>query len=303
MDNPVPVLSSSEEVLFKTCRLAHHFKHDLGVSPIVTAQKLSVGIGIHAGIEPYYRGGGKADMEAAVRTWAEERWAEFVQAGLQEDNVTRMAFSTDVDLVLAVVLGYPDWIESEGLDDGYETVSVEDKWYVEMPGAGCQMPVKLDLLQRHTSSGRLRIVDLKSRATFTSDISPYYISEQNANYQLAVLARYEERPMEMAYRELRKIIPSNRSKPPYYREILVPLLQEELVYRAEEYARVAADRFDPERLIYANPSGCCATWKGGDFRVPCRLVHQGHTPEEAIELSGGYSRTDPYARYEDGDES
>jgi RecB family exonuclease len=295
-----PVFSSSEELAFKTCRLAHYFAYVLGYAPKLTNSKLSVGIAVHAALEVFYLGGGLADMEARVDRYAAERWEEIAAAGLKDDTETHLHYLNDTALVKAMVLGYPDWAAEEGVDEGWKVEAVEDSWLMEVPGAPCLMPVKLDLLQRHESTGELRVVDFKTAKAFKTSTTPYLLSEQNGNYQLSVTARYGERPTQLAYRELRKIVPSNRSKPPYYREVPVMLTAEELVARAEEYVRVATERFsDP--VVYANPSACCGSWKD-DWAAPCLLVHQGHDPEEALELTGAFQVTDPYKRYEEDEE-
>lgn len=294
----LPLFSSSEEYAFKQCRLAHHFRYDLGYTPVITDRKLAVGTGVHIALEVRYRGGDLDAQLAAVETWTEERWAELEAAGRVEDNEYRLLWIKDRDLVKHMVIGYDRWVSEEGIDDGYETVAVEEKWYIEVPGAPCVMPVKLDLLQRHTESGRLRIVDFKTRDKFYTDTTSYVMAEQNGNYQLAVFAMFGERPTELAYRELRKMTPETnpRSSPPYFREVLVPLTAEEMVKRAEDYVATALDRFDPERRIYPNPASCCGSWKA-DYRAPCQAVRMGEDPATALELNPGFTQTDSYARY------
>ena len=74
------------------------------------------------------------------------------------------------------------------------------------------------------------------------------------------------------------------------------LTKEEMLYRAEQFAQAANEANDPQRRIYANPGGCCGTWKQ-DWAGPCQRVHMGMTPEEALLDSPGYAPKDPYARY------
>ena len=299
-DLDLPVMSSSEETALKNCPLAHHFAYDLRYKPIVTGQKLSVGIGYHEGLEAYYRGGSLDDMLAAVDAWAEERWQEFVSAGIDDQTAARLQWSVDRDLVRAMVTGYPDWVTEEGLDDGYRVEAVEESWYIEVPGADTILPVKLDLLLRNERTGKLLVVDHKTRAQFYSDLTSYQLAEQNGNYQLAVFAQYDERPDALAYREARKIVPSGRTKPPYYREVRVLLTPEEMLYRVEEYQKMAALKANPDRPIYANPGSCCGSWKA-EWKAACLLVHQGYSPEEAVKLAGKYEQRDPYERYDESE--
>ena len=259
-----------------------------------------MGIGYHEAMEVYYKGGSEADIVERLTEWAEERWGELEKAGKQNEADVRVEFIQDRDLITDMALRYVDWALEEGLDEGYETVEVEESHYVQVPGAPCLLPVKFDLLQRNIDTGRLRIVDFKTRGQFYHDTTSYELSEQNGNYQLGVYALYGERPTELQYREARKMSPTlnPRSKPPYFRSVNVPLLREEMLHRAKEYARVANERFDPDHAIYSNPSGCCGSWKN-DWRQPCRLVSMGESPEEALEHSPDFAPKSPYERYEE----
>lgn len=297
----LPAFSTSEEAAFKTCRLAHHFAYDLGYAPVVTNRKLSVGIGVHRGLEVYYRGGTREAVEDALAAFSEERWSELVAAGIEDDPVARVEFIKDRDLLPAMVFGYIEWVSVEGLDEGYETFSVEETALIDIPGAPCRLPVKMDLVQRHAATGTLRVVDFKTRASFYSDTTGYQLSEQNGNYSLAVMALYGERPTEFVYRELRKQAPTANSKPPYFREVRVRLTPEALVKRAEDYIATAKERFDPDRAIYANPGACCGSWKN-DWQGPCLKVAEGMSHIEALETSSKYALRDPYARYDDPQE-
>lgn len=291
-------MSSSEEVAFKNCRLAHLFEYDLGYRPKFTNDKLSLGISYHEALEVYYNGGTLDEIVERLGELADARWEEIQAAGLMDDASVRVQFITDRDLVKAMVLGYVDWARDEGIDDDWDLVSVEEKIYVEVPGAATILPMKLDLVQRNKRTGRLRIVDHKTRKSFVSDTTSYQLGEQNGNYMLGIFAKYGEVPTEAVYREARKIVPSNRSKPPYFREVTINLTIEEMKTRAEEYARVSQERANPERAIYANVGSCCGSWKN-DWQQPCSLVHHGYDPLEALEASDKFAPADAYARYEE----
>ena len=291
----LPIFSTSEELSFKNCRLGHHFEYGLGYRPVFTNRKLSVGIGVHVGLEAYYLDN---PIQQAIDQWVDERWEEIVAAGLQDDDLTKLTYSQDRDLVVALVDGYAGWVTEEGLDDGHEVVEIEQTHYIHLPGWEWVLPIKLDLLQRNTYTGRLRVVDFKTRDKFYTDTASYQLSEQNGNYQLGVFAVYEERPSELQYRELRKVIPNNRTKPPYFRAIPIRLTQEEMVTRLNEYETTAKERFNPDRVIYSNPSACCGSWKN-DWQAPCLLVHQGYQPESAIDSLPRYAKKSPYDRYQE----
>lgn len=300
--NGLPIFSSSEEVAYKTCKLAHHFEYVLGYRPRTTNRKLSVGITVHAGMELLYKGGSDAEIEALLKTLADERWAE-LEAGYSEVPAeVRMDFIKDRDMVIAMVLGYRGWIAETGLDDDYTTEAIEEHHYIEVPGAPCVLPIKLDLLQRNKRSGKLRIVDFKTAASFSNDTTKYQLSEQNGNYQLGIFALYGERPTELAYRELRKIKPSPRSKPPYYREVRVRLTSNEMKHRLKEYLATANERFGGRTnyIVVSNPSACCGSWKS-DWQAPCLKVHEGYDPLTALENSPNYHKEDTYARYDEED--
>lgn len=294
----LPKMSSSEETSYKNCKLAHHFEYDLGYRPVVTAWNLSTGIGYHEVMEAYYRGFTMRTLNRRIKTWSEERWAEYetlMGKGKVSDEA-RKDFEKQVALVKAMVKGYIAWVKETGIDDDWETVSVEEKLFVQLDGAATVLPMKLDLIQRNVRTERLRMADHKTRASFATDMTAYQLSEQHANYALGVYAAYGEWPTEMAYREARKIVPSKRSKPPYFREVIINITQAEAIARAKEYVAVSNERANPDRAIYANPFSCCGSWKN-DWRVPCLKVHAGATPLDALESSDRFSLQDPYARY------
>jgi len=294
--------STSEEQCYANCRLAHYFQYEAGYAPAITNRKLSNGIIAHIGHEWLYR---EAPMDVVLghmQDAIDKREAELKAAspkGVIPAELV-MDFVKDSALVKAMIRDYPAWLKASGVDDGYETVSVEEALEVQFPNTPYIFRGKLDLLQRHKTTGRLRVVDFKTRDKFYKDTMPYQLSEQNGNYQLAVTAVYGERPTELAYREARKMNPETnpRSKPPYYQQIPIRLTKEEMLYRAKQFAETANEAKDPERRIYANPGSCCGSWKN-DWQGPCQLVHQGLTPEQALLESPNYKPKDPYARYKE----
>jgi hypothetical protein len=159
----------------------------------------------------------------------------------------------------------------------------------------------MDLVQRSKKTGRLRVVDFKTARSIPIDMTGYFMAEQNGNYQLACMAVWGERPTELAYRFARKIVPSKRTKPPYFAEKVIHLTKEELRQRVEIFRTVSEERFDPERAIYPQPENCCGSWKN-DWRRPCMLVHAGVDPKTALEESPGYVLADAYQRYDDLEE-
>jgi RecB family exonuclease len=297
--------STSEEQCLVNCRLAHTFQYELGYAPAVTNSKLSLGIIYHKGFEAIYLEHTDAEVQAIVDAAIAERRAELTAAAPKGQVAADIAaeFIKDSALVKAMVADYRPWVKASGVDVGWSTVSVEEKLEVQFPGTPVLFRGKLDLLQRSDHTGRLRVVDAKTRAQFYQDTLPYQLSEQNGNYQLAVMAVYGERPTEMAYREARKMNPKTnpKSKPPYYREVAIRLTKEEMLYRAAQFAKAANIAKDPDRDIYANPGACCGSWKN-DWSGPCQLVHQGRSPQEALEESPMYQPKDPYLRYEEEDE-
>ena len=296
--------STSEEQAFVNCRLSHYFKYKLGYGPKVTNSKLSLGTIYHIGFEYIYKEYPMAEVLKKVDEAIAERKAEIAAAypkGKVPADVV-LEFKKDSELVKAMVEDYKPWALAAGVDDGYETVAVEQPLVVKFPGTDVLFRGKLDLLQRNTQTERLRIVDAKTRSNLTKDTYSYILSEQNGNYQLMVLAEYGERPTELEYREARKMNPKTnpRSKPPYYAAIPIRLTKEEMVKRAADAATVAnlaKSNYD----LYCNPSACCGSWKN-DWRQPCTLVKQGMEPLQALQESSMFEPQDPDARYAQEDE-
>ncbi len=297
--------STSEEQAFVNCRLAHQFKYDLGYGPRITNGKLSLGTIFHVGFEWIYKEYADVDVMKMVNLAIDERRTELEEGSGPKGVPAELAaeFVKDSALVRAMVADYRPWAIKAGVDVGWETVSVEEALVVKFPGTPVLFRGKLDLLQRSTAAGTLRVVDAKTRKTFYTDTLPYQLSEQNGNYQLAVMAVYDERPTEMVYREARKMNPTTnpRSKPPYYREVAIRLTKEEMIYRAAQFAKTANEAKNPDREVYANPSACCGSWKN-DWSGPCQLVHQGCDPLAALEQSPQFQPKDPDERYNKEDD-
>ncbi len=291
----LPRMSSSEEITFKTCRLAHEFGYVQAYAPVVTNQKLSIGIGLHECLEAVYL---NLPWLVVFEKWATERWEELVAGGIADRAEVRMQFVKDKAMVIHLVQGYIEWAAVNGIDLGWSVVEVEAKHYIDV-GAATLLPMKFDLLLRHDETGVLKLVDFKTAAGFSADAyTTFQLAEQTLNYAMGVFALYGQIP-EVEYRQLRKVNRDNaNSKPPYFREVNITVTKAEIVERQAEYRRVAEERMDPELRVYSNPSACCGSWKN-DWQGPCLLVHQGFTPLEALEASPKYAPKDPYERYED----
>lgn len=300
MTDQLPRFSASEERAFKTCRLAHYFEYELGYRLKLPNRKLSNGIIFHLGVGAHYEGHSDAEVRRLIEDESDKRWAEINAANAEMPNYAEAlaTFQKDREMLLVMVQGYIDWIHQTGLDDQYETVETEVAHEVVIPGAVATIPVRMDLVQRNKVSGRLRLVDFKTARSIPNDLTGYMMSEQNGNYQLATLAVFNELPTEMAYRFARKIIPSGRTKPPYFAERRIHLTKKELLKRIEIFKAVSADRFDPNREIYPQPDNCCGSWKH-DWQKPCLRVHGGADPLTALQDSPGYEPSDAYARYHD----
>lgn len=295
--NPARRFSTSEEKAWKTCRLAHLFKYGLRFSPTFTNRKLSLGTIVHKGLEAYYLGFSAEDLGGGMSLLNAERWEEIVEAGLADDEKVKKDFAKDTIMAVEMVFNYIKWVTEEGLDDDYETVGTEVTGSINIPGFDLAvLPVKMDLIQRNLRTERLRIIDFKTAAQFSTNMLAYQMGEQTGNYNLGVFAMYDEFATEFSYRELRKIVPSARSKPPYFRHLDFVMLKEEMATRLEDWKAAATEALNPDRAIYPSPANCCGSWMN-DWQVPCLKVYGGMDPLEALEDSDGFAPRDPYERY------
>lgn len=291
-----PILSTTEEKTFKQCRLAHHFGYTLGYSKAVAGRKLRLGIGVHKGLETLYRGGDVEDALAEMEKEFNEQYHSIIENPLLRDYGEALGFfEIDTEMAYAMVEGYPEWAEETGIDKGWETIGVEEAALIEIPGAYHDLPVRFDLAQRNMRTGEIRIRDFKTAKIIPHDFTGYQLSEQNGNYSLAALAMYGELPREFSYVFLKKVVPSARTKPPYYHEKIIVRSELELEFRVEEFKRVSKEIHDGYQIISA-PDNCCGSWKN-DWASPCMLVHAGIDPEEALELTPGYVKKHANERY------
>jgi len=293
-----PLLSSTEERAFKTCRLQHHMQYGLGFERSLPNRKLTLGINVHRGLEAYYNGGSVTDMVNAMREEANAQWAAIV-ANPHDAHFAEASsqFEKDFELAEQMIMHYPTWAIETGIDDGWETIGVEAVGIIEIEGAAHDLPVRLDHVQRNTRNGELRVRDFKTAKYLPNDMTGYQLSEQNGNYCIASMAIWGEIPASFSYVFLRKQAPTARSKPPYYREDIIVRSKDELQKRVADFTAIS-NEIAEGYTVYASPDNCCGSWKN-DWKAPCLLVHAGTDATEALEMTPGFERKYAYDRYED----
>lgn len=275
--------------------------YGLGYSRNVAGRKLRTGIAVHRGLEAIYRGDTIEAALVVVQAELEDQYKTIIANPFLRDYGEALGFfEKDTEMALAMVAGYPAWATEEGIDDGWETVSVEESARIEIPGAYHDLPVRLDLAQRSIRTGELRVRDFKTARGIPKDFTGYQLSEQNGNYCLASLAIWEEQPVEFSYVFLRKVIPSGRTKPPYYHEEIIVRSAGELRKRVQGFIDVSTEIHEGYRPIAA-PDNCCGSWKN-EWATPCVMIHSGIDIEEALELSPGYEPKHANERYADLEE-
>lgn len=295
-------ISNSEMRAFQTCRrkwaLTYHWRwqpREESTSPVGVAP---LGTRVHLALEALY-GHDLDPLEALAWLYGDEarRRPEFAGELAKEHDWAR-----------AMVEGYVQWVEDEGIDVNLETIDVERNLSARLQtGQGeAILRARLDRLVRRRSDDALLLVDYKTVGSL-SKADLLVLDQQMRFYSmLLALVSPEHRVDGALYTMLKRSKRTVRAAPPFYQQVPVSYNRHDL---NAAYQRVVAvvqeilathrklDARDDHHLVaYPNPGDHCS-W-GCPFTQVCPLMDDGSRWEAA--LAAGFTRGDPYAYYERG---
>lgn len=268
----------------------------------------SIGTRIHLALEGLYTR--EENPVEILKDIYDHDVQELRAAGRSEEDIALVV--KEYDLSHAMITGYLDWVQEEGIDDGLELVAAEDVIEVDSNIDGVTLRGKLDQRWVRKSDGARLFRDFKTVGDLTTPVKILPMDEQMKMYQLLeYLQSIQSTGGEPQWRTdgglytmLRKVKRTATAKPPFYGQIEVHHNVEEIrnmwlrvakVLEEIVDARTALDSgADHHYVVPPRPSRDC-TWKC-DFFPVCNMADDGSDLEGVIDAY--YEHLDPHERYQ-----
>lgn len=308
---PSTVMSNSQLRTWKRCRRKYWLTYVRKLQPhwyeFTGARRL--GTRVHLALEVFYSPGTPPAARLGLALAALD--------GLRDEELEELAGDpdrqTDVlkehDLAVAMVEGYAQWVEEEGVDTDIEPIATEQLVRAPSPVEGVELIGKLDLLFRRISTGVVGFLDFKTVGDLQSPLKTLGMDEQFRMYALMqrLIAAHDthNHVRSQLYRMLKKSKRTARAKPPFFAEYEVYISDAELRAMWDRLYGEITDILEFERridaaphqhrmLAYPNPTNDCS-WDC-DFHGVCPLFDDDHADPEHV-LAMTYVVGDPHAHY------
>lgn len=300
-------ISNSEIQTFKRCRRKWYLSYylRLGTRPENSSMAgvMHLGTRVHYALEAKY-GHGKDPLKYEQEIYERDRLI-VVDRG---DERELKDFDGDHAYAQRMIEGYLQWIEEEGVDDGYEVIGAEQEVRVPSGIPGVDLRGKLDLRMRRRTDGRRVFVDHKTAGSV--ELPTLEINEQFRMYGLLERLLPRQPGESHAFCDggiinvLKRVKRTFQAKPPFYKRHEIRFNNQQLrtmwtrvhaVILNILEIRTALDKgTDHHAVVYPTPSGDCS-WDCPFLKV-CPLFDDGSRVEAALEQH--YVTIDPYARYD-----
>jgi RecB family exonuclease len=300
-------LTTSELKTFQRCRRQwwlRYYRH-LGLRAYKPTGPIAIGNRVHNALELYYANG--IDPVTTVR---DTLAADIEAMGADDELIIHINdVMKDGELCIAMVEGYMQWLEEEGVDSDLEVIEVEQALEVELR-PGVTLLGKIDARVRRRSDGARLFLDHKTVQDFSAKRT-LHLDPQMLHYHLLEFLKLMEDGKDAEntrtdgglYNMIRKVKRTKASKPPFFERhevrhnieslrsywIRVVALSEEM-QRVEE--RLDAGE-DPRAVVPPTPTKNCS-WDC-DFFAVCPMFDDGSDAESVIHF--GYEEIDTLARY------
>lgn len=305
---PSAVVSNSQIQTFKRCRrrywLTYIRRLKMRKFPYTGARQL--GTRVHYALQHAYdlSTGTHVDHGAAFAALEEMRDSELAEA----DEVTASDVLKEHDLAVAMVEGYFQWVEEEGVDSDLKILAAEQTLQTKSPVTGVELIGKLDLMIENLANGETGFLDFKTVGDLQTPLKTLNLNEQFRQY--ALMQRSETVDMHkpvrfQRYRMLKKSKRTARARPPFFADYDVYISDDELrVFWQRLYGEIT-ELLRFERAMEANPDAHTSiayptprnecSWDC-DFLKVCPLFDDPHSDPEYI-ISMDYEEGDPHAHY------
>lgn len=298
-------LSNSTIRTWKQCRrkwyLAYHLAYSQDPSRSKPTSAANLGTRVHLALEAHY--GYDLDAMEALRV------AYYLA---QRDHPQYHAdLSLEHSYARAMVSGYLQWVEEEGIDQETEVLATEQLVKREMEildGETVTLMAKLDQKVRRVSDGAIRFRDFKTVGTL-SKAHLLILDEQMRFYSLLETLDADdtgERADGGLYNMILRSKRTAKANGPFFRQVEVQYNHHDhqsMLLRVQSVAgeikivdEMLRNGADHRALVYPSPSGDCG-W-ACPFTLICPMMDDGSRWEDA--LRANFVKVDPYGYYGTG---
>lgn len=299
-------ISNSQIQEFKDCERRWYIKYYRELAPRRSdiVGPLQLGTKIHKVLEIVYTDLDNDPMELLNQLYVED-FEKLQEAQYPEEAIK--ALTKEKELAVAMVEGFLEWREEEGLDAGYDVLSNEEVLLYPLPDyPGVSLRGKLDQRVRRQVDGAIFFNDWKTTVSFTDRLL-LVLNEQMKFYML--LEYLTKEPSQLSdgarYTMLRKVKRTAAAKPPFYNREEVRHNKEtiqnfylstiQMVERIIKARKDLDDGLPMQYVVPPRPSRDCS-WKC-PFTAICPLFDDGSNVELAMQEH--LVHQDPDARYQD----
>ena len=303
-------VSNSEVQTFKRCKrkwwLAYY--RQLKFKAPETAGPREIGNRVHAVMAEYYDLKRQKKSDKFARTTALTLHETLAGVDIERANGSSDTVR-EVDLTRAMVEGYFEYLQTEGVDEGLTIVSAEEVVEIErtIPDTGVSVTIgaKLDLRVHNEHDDTIVFLDHKTVQEFTTPTKTLQIDEQMKMYEWLLQQTHPDERIDGAvYNMLRKVKRTAGAKPPFYSRFRVRHTQQEidtfrirLIGELQDMIRLRQeldDGHDPLQVAYPSPNRNCS-WDC-DFYTVCGLIDRPQDKPDKL-INRLYVVGDPYERY------
>lgn len=234
-------ITHSERQAFLGCQRKHHFSYEELLSSIRKAPALWVGTYVHVGLDAYYlMANGERMANSVIKGMGLPGQPDYLTITEHVINADIAQFKEDFPdmwpedeerleadkaLVLAMLKGWPAFVQANDLDREFEIVATELQFEMRLPTPNggpshCTFRGKVDGVAKHTPTGNLFLMEHKTaKQVGDAYINQLQLDPQVPAYMAGIRECYGYETIGCIYNILRQQLPGPRVKAPlYYRE-------------------------------------------------------------------------------------
>lgn len=310
------MISNSEIQTWKMCRRKWYVQYYRELGPPKTAGEtgaLPLGAKIHTALEGLYSDG-QDPIEIINDIYLSEIKSFEADPKGQHAEVLK-SLRSEHELAKAMLEGYIEWVQDEGIDAGLKPISSEEVIISKSGINGVLLRGRLDARFEREVDGARVFRDYKTVQEMTTPVKMLQLDEQFRMYSLLeYLKALEEKPDEVdipirtdggLYTMLRKVKRTASARPPFYGQVEVRFNKAVLknmwirVHKVIEeivQARQALDAgSDHNYVCPPTPSRYC-TWGCPHYAI-CPMMDDGSNYEGL--MAEYYVHVDPNERYQE----
>ena len=296
---PDLIVSNSEIQTYKLCKRKWYLQYVRKLqAPEKATGALGLGSAVHEALGEYYAPAGTPLM-------ASKKLEEIYTVKLDAFPFKTDEIQKEYRMAATMVEGYFQWVEEEGIDQNLIILESEAEIESELvlpSGLHAVVLGKRDLIGQDVHERKF-FLDFKTCQSLGDSLLD--INEQLLTYALLhKLNNENDMPQYAIWRMLRKVLRSERAKPPFYATEQIELSNKvldnfyvRLIGTLEDMALTKAkiaSGMDHRFACYPTASSRCS-W-GCEFRIVCPMLDRDDYAEEF--LTANYEEHNPYQRYE-----